>query len=156
MSTWEVKSRVVMARAVFSKEKALYTSKLDLNWRKKPAKRYIWSIALSGAENWTLLAVDQKYLASFEIWCLRRMEKISWTDHVRNEEVLHRVKGERNIIHTVKRRKTNWIGHILHRNCLLNTSLKGRWKVREEEEDVSSYRMTFSERDGAGNWKKTQ
>ena len=34
---------------------------------------------------------DQKYLESFEMLCWRRMEKISWTDHVRNEEVLLRV-----------------------------------------------------------------
>jgi hypothetical protein len=47
------------------------------------------------------------------------MEKISWTDRVRNEEVLHSVKEERNIVHTIKRRKANWIGHILRRNCLL-------------------------------------
>jgi hypothetical protein len=47
------------------------------------------------------------------------MEKISWTDRVRNEEVLHRVKEERNNLHTIKRRKANWIGHILRRKCLL-------------------------------------
>jgi hypothetical protein len=47
------------------------------------------------------------------------MEKIRWTDRVRNEEVLHRVKEERNIIHEMKRRKANWIGHILCRNCLV-------------------------------------
>ena len=35
------------------------------------------------------------------------MEKISWTDRVRNEEVLHRVKEERNIIHTIKRKKAD-------------------------------------------------
>jgi hypothetical protein len=46
------------------------------------------------------------------------MEKISWTDRVRNE-VVRRVKEERNIVHTIKRRKANWIGHILRRNCLL-------------------------------------
>jgi hypothetical protein len=38
---------------------------------------------------------------------------------VRNEEVLHRVKEERNIVHKMRRRKANWIGHILRRNCLL-------------------------------------
>ena len=32
--------------------------------------------------------MDQKHLESFEMWCWRRMEKISWTDHVRNEDVL--------------------------------------------------------------------
>ena len=55
------------------------------------AKCYIWSMALYGAETWTLRAADQKYLECFEMWCWRRMEKISWTDHVRNEEVLLRV-----------------------------------------------------------------
>jgi hypothetical protein len=53
------------------------------------------------------------------MWFWRRMEKISWTDQVRNEEVLHRVTEERNIIHTIKRRKADWIGHFLHWNCLL-------------------------------------
>jgi hypothetical protein len=40
------------------------------------------------------------------------MEKISWTDGVRKEEVLRRVKEERNILHTIKRRKANWIAHV--------------------------------------------
>jgi hypothetical protein len=53
------------------------------------------------------------------MWCWRRMEKISWTNRVRNEEVFHRVKEERHILHTIKRRKANWIGHILRTNCLL-------------------------------------
>ena len=39
-----------MAKAAFSKKKALFTSKLDLNLRKKLIKRYIWSMALYGAE----------------------------------------------------------------------------------------------------------
>jgi hypothetical protein len=50
------------------------TSKLDLNLRKK-LKCYISSIALYGAETWTLWKVDQKYLEHFEMWCWRRMEK---------------------------------------------------------------------------------
>jgi hypothetical protein len=60
------------------------------------------------------------------MWCWRRMEKISWTDHVRNEEVLQRVKEENNILQTIKRRKANWIGHILHRNCLLKHIIEGK------------------------------
>jgi len=47
------------------------------------------------------------------------MEKISSTDHVRNEDVLLRVKEQRNILHEIRKRKANWIGHILRRNCLL-------------------------------------
>jgi hypothetical protein len=56
------------------------------------------------------------------------MEKISWTDHVRNEEVLLRVKGQRNILHEISKRKANWIGHILRRNCLLQQFIEGKTK----------------------------
>jgi hypothetical protein len=60
------------------------------------------------------------------------VEKISWTYSVRNEEVLHRVKEERNIIHTVKRRKADWIGDILRRNCLLKHIIEGKRKAGKE------------------------
>ena len=96
-------------------------------------KCYIWSVAIYGAETWTLGAVDQKLLESFEIWCWRRMEKISWTDHVRNEEVLLTVKGQRNILHEISKRKANWIGHILRRNCLLQRVIEGKIKGDRSE-----------------------
>ena len=108
-----------MAKAAFNKKNNLFTSKLDLNLRKKLVKCYVWSMALYGAETWTLRATDQKRLESFEMWCWRRMEKISWTDHVRNEEVLFRVNEQKNIPQEIRKRKANWIGHILRRNRLL-------------------------------------
>ena len=58
------------------------------------------------------------------------MEKISWTDHVRNEEVLLRVKEQRNILHERSKRKANWIGHILRRKCLLQHVIEGKIKGR--------------------------
>jgi hypothetical protein len=65
----------------------LLTSTLDLNLRKKLVQCYIWSMALYGTETWMLRAANQKQLESFEMWCWRRMEKVSWADHVRNKEV---------------------------------------------------------------------
>jgi replicative superfamily II helicase len=62
------------------------------------------------------------------VWCWRRVEKISWTDHVRNE-VLQRVKEERNILQTIKR-KANWICHVLRRNCLLKHVTEGKIEVK--------------------------
>ena len=85
-----------------------------------------------GAETWMLRAADQKYLESFEMWCWRRMEKISWTDHERNEEVLPRVNEQRNILHEIRKRKTNWIGHFLRRNCLLKQVIERKIKGEME------------------------
>jgi hypothetical protein len=64
-----------MARAAFNKKRALFTSTLDLELRKKLLKCYVWSIALYGAETWTLRTLDQKHLESLEMWCWRRMER---------------------------------------------------------------------------------
>jgi len=47
---------------------------------------------------------------------------------MRNEEVLLRVKGQRNILHEISKRKANWIGHILSRNYLLQRVIEGKIK----------------------------
>jgi hypothetical protein len=60
---------------------------------------------LFGAETWTLLEVYQKYLESSEMWCWRRMEKISWPSRVKDEEVLQIVREERNIPRTIKKKE---------------------------------------------------
>jgi len=85
---------------------------------------------------------------------------------VRNEEVLQRVKEEGNILHTINRRKSNWIGHILRRNCLLKHVIprniragrpgrrskqllderkeKGRrWELKEQTLDRTVWRTGF-------------
>jgi hypothetical protein len=129
--TDEIISRVSMPSITFNNKKAVFTSKVHLHLRKKPVKCYIWSTALCGAETWRLRKVEQKYVGSFEMWCWRRMEKISWTDRVGNEEVLHRVKGERNILLIIHRRKANWIGHVLLMNCFLKHVIEG--KIEEKD-----------------------
>jgi len=75
--TCEIKSRIAIAKAAFNKKRNRFTSTLDLKLRKKLVKCYSWSVALYGAETWTLRTVVQKHLESFEMWCWRRMEKIS-------------------------------------------------------------------------------
>ena len=60
------------------------------------------------------------------------MEKISWTDHVRNEEVLPRVNEQRNILHEIGKGKANLISHILRRNCLLKQVIEGKIKWEME------------------------
>jgi hypothetical protein len=60
--------------------------KLRLNLRKDQVKCYIWTMVLYSGANWTLRKVDQNYVESFEMWCRKRMEKITWMDCVRNEK----------------------------------------------------------------------
>jgi len=133
---------IARARVAFTYKKSLFKSKFNLNFMKKLVKCYVWNIALYGAaETWTL-KVDQKNLESFELWYYRRTEKISWTDLVRNEEVLLRVKEDRSMLHMIKR-TANSIGHIFCGDCLLKQVIEGkidgrivvmgRWGRRHEQ-----------------------
>ena len=51
---------------------------------------------------------------------------------MRNEDVLLRINEQRNILHVIRKRKANWIGHILHRNCLLKQVIEGKIKGEME------------------------
>ena len=101
---------------------------MDLELKKKLVKCYIWSIALYGAETWTLRAVDQKHLENFEMWCWRRTEKIISTDDVRNEEVLFRVKEQRNILHEILKGRRTGLVKIWVETAFYNGLLKERYK----------------------------
>jgi len=67
---------LAMTKTTFNKKKTLFTSKLELNLRKKLIKYYIWNTALFGAETWAHRKVGQKCQESFEIWCWRMVYKI--------------------------------------------------------------------------------
>jgi hypothetical protein len=87
------------------------------------------------------------------------MEEISWTDHVRNEEVLHRVRKETKVLRTIKRRKASWICHILSRNCLLKHIIEGKIEGRPEVTGRRRIRRKkllddLTEREGPGNCRK--
>ena len=129
-------------------KKNLFTSSLDLHLRQKLVKCYIWT------ETRTLRKENQKYLQSFEKWCWRSLK-----DRLRNEEVLHRVKKDRNILHALKRRKTNFIGHILRRNCLLKHVVEGKIgggiKVTERQgRRRKQLCYNLKETTGCWNWKR--
>ena len=60
------------------------------------------------------------------MWCWRRMQKIKLSENVNNEKVLERIGKKRTLLNNIVRRKANWIGHILRRNCLFHDAMEGQ------------------------------
>ena len=102
------------------------TNSLNQTLKKRLAKSLMWRALLYGSEAWTLKKDDIRWLDSFEMWVWRRMEKISRTERVRNEEVLRRVGEQRTLINTIWRRKAQWTGHVIQSEGLLRTVIEGR------------------------------
>ena len=64
------------------------------------------------------------------MWIWRKTEKISWTEHIMNDQVLTMVGEQRSLMDTVRERQRNWIGYILRGNSLLRTVLERKVEGR--------------------------
>ena len=51
--------------------------------------------------------------------------RIKWTDKIKSEVVLERVGEGRTMLELIKKRKRNWLGHWLRKNCMLKDDLEG-------------------------------
>ena len=91
----------------------------------------IWSVLLYGAETWSLRQEDVQRLEAFEMWIWRRMQKVSYTEHKTNEEVLNLVGEKRVLIETIIRRKKNWIGHVLRGEGMMKEIIEGKFNGRK-------------------------
>ena len=122
----DVKTRVALAKEAFNKRKELLTRMFKLGLRKRMVKVLVWPVVLYGCETWTLRKEESDRLQALEMWIWRRLEKISWTQKISNEEVLKKVEEKRGLMETIHQRKKNWIGHVLRGEGLLRDVLEGR------------------------------
>lgn len=136
----EIKIRVQQARAAFLKVKTLLTNPhLNLHIRERFARCYSWSVLLYGCETWTLGIRIMNHIEAFEMWTYRRILKIPWTDRITNEVVLNRMGHNRQLLSSIKRRKLEYLGHILRNDkyrllqLILNGKIEGtRWIGRKK------------------------
>ncbi|KAJ4446415.1 hypothetical protein ANN_13111 [Periplaneta americana] len=98
-----------------------------------------------GAETWTLRPSEEKWIETFEMWIRKRVERVKWTDRIRNEAVLERVGEERVILKLMGKRKRNWLGHWVGRNCLLKDALEGMYLTLLGREFQSRGTVTVKE-----------
>ncbi|KAJ4434555.1 hypothetical protein ANN_23117 [Periplaneta americana] len=96
-----------------------YPAFAHIGLRKNPGKNLN-----QGTETWTLRRSEEKQLEAFEMWIWRRMDRVKWTDRIRDEAVLRRVGEERIMLKLIRKRKRNWLGHWARRNCLVKDACK--------------------------------
>ena len=90
--------RIGMEKSKFYDNLKIFTGQLSTTTKKQMIKSLVWSVALYAAEAWTMRKVDTQSLEAFEMWCWRKMFKISYKEHVTNDEVFSRAKEKRSII----------------------------------------------------------
>ena len=80
-----------MVKEAFDRKISIFCGSLEKELKKRLVKCFVWSVALYGAETWTLRRNEQKRLEAFEMWIWRRMELVKWTDKIKTAVLLERV-----------------------------------------------------------------
>ena len=115
----EVKKRIAITKSTTT---ALTTIWKDRSISKKTKIRLlnalVFPIASYGCETWVLKKSDKRRLQSFEIWCYRRVLRISWTERITNEQVLQTVQCKRRFLSSLVQRRLSYLGHVLRSNTL--------------------------------------
>ena len=120
----EVDTRVGIAKTKFSALSKLLTSRqVSLPFRHRMLQCYVFSVFLYGAETWTLGKDLCRKVESFEMWCLRRMGKIS---RLTNEQVCKLLRTAPSLLEKLKSKKLQYFGHIKRHNSLQKEILEGK------------------------------
>ena len=101
--TNDIRQRLAMGRSVKQSPSPVWRNKdISTTTKIRLLKALVWSVAIYGCEGWTLYSEDKKYIDAFEMWCHRRLLRISWTQHKTNEWILQELNVERELLGRVK------------------------------------------------------
>ncbi|CAG9827720.1 unnamed protein product, partial [Diabrotica balteata] len=131
--TKEIRCRIEIARSTFNRMRKLFCNRdIYISLRIRIFLCYIFSTLLYGFEAWTLEKSNFKNLEAFEMWCYRRILKISWMDRKTNEQVLEQLGKQCEVLNSIKIRKLEFLGHIMRgkKYELLRNIMQGKIKGR--------------------------
>ena len=109
-------SHYAQAKSAFNElGNVLRNKNMSMNIRLRVLKCYVWSVFLYGCESWTMTKTLREKVEAFEMWCLRKMQRISYTSHTTNEKVLRQTSRNRQLFKIIVERQLGFFGHIVRK-----------------------------------------
>jgi len=101
----------------------------------------VWPIVTYGSEAWTFNKEACENFEAFEMQCYRRSMRISYTEHVTNDEVLRRVGQDRKLMGQVKSRKLKYFGHTSWHSSLEKDIMFGTMPEKRRQRGQKKQRL---------------
>ena len=147
----DVRQRIAIAKSAFtSLEKVLKNRNINIQLRYRFLKCYVWSTLLYGSEAWTLSSKMVNKLEATEMWFLRRIQRISYTEHVTNVEVLRSANTKRKLLSEMVNKQVKFFGHVMHKeemeNLVTTGYVKGKRARGHQRETYLTYLQKIKEK----------
>ena len=145
----EMKMRIARAKNHFYKlGRFLTNKKINIMTRKRIVDCYVHSTLMYGAETWTITKDPSKRLEAFEMWCYRRLLKLSWTRKISYERVLEMAEAEKKVLRTIKNRKLKYYGHVIRHQGIQKDSERRMERANDKRDKDKSARQERVEEAG--------
>ena len=148
---------VFLTNEAMKKSHAIFmyvTDKLLIPLKRKLVQLMIWPIMSYGSETWIYLRSVQNMIKVFERWCYRKMLRISWAEHVTNEEVFSRANTKPTLVDGLLKRRLAFHGHLVRKDgitldlmigCLHGTRPRGRPRTTWLEDLATQANISYKE-----------
>ena len=125
----EIRKRLAMARSTMAKLSNIFNDRSITKTTKiRLVQALVFPIATYACESWTITKADYKKINAFELWCWRRLLKITWTMKRTNDSVLEEIGINKRLIGKINAQTLAYFGHIARRqhDCLEKVILQGK------------------------------
>ena len=86
-------------------------------------KAMVFSVVMYGCESWTIKKAERQRIDAFELWCWRRLLRVSWTARRSNQSILKKISPECSLKGLMLKLKLQYFGHLIRRADSLEKTL---------------------------------
>ena len=125
----EIRRRLAMGRGAVQNMVSIWESRgMSLGLKVRFLRATAFPIAIYGCESWAMTSCDKKRVDAFEMWCYRRLLRVSWTESKTNKWVLEKIGSVLILRKSMSERKMRFFGHIVRKNGMEKRLTQGNMK----------------------------
>ena len=124
----EIKRRLLLGRKVMTKLDSIFKSRdITLPTEVRLVKAMVFPVVMYGCESWTVKKAEHRRIDAFELWCCRRLLRVSWTARRSNQSILKEISPGITSEGMMLKLKLQYFGHLMKRaDSLGKTLMLGR------------------------------
>ena len=130
-SSHEIKRRLILGRKVMTNLDSILKSRdITLPTLVHLVKAMVFPVVMYGSESWTMKKAESRRTDAFELWCWRRLLRVSWTARRSNQSILKEISPEYSLEGLMLKLKLQHFGNVLLKTTLLGVDDFWEFKYR--------------------------
>ena len=120
----EIKRHLLLRRKAMTNLNSILKSRnITLPTKVQLVKAMVFPVVLYGCESWTIKEVERQRIDAFELWCWRRLSRVSWTARKSNQSILKEISPENSLEGLLLKLKLQYFSHLMRRTDSLEKIL---------------------------------